>query len=587
MKANDLRILVPIKQVPRTEEITLDATGRLVRTGVDLGINAFCRRSIAKAVHLANEFGGSVTAVSMGPQTATSALREALAAGVDEGFLLSDPALAGSDTLVTARVLARFAVEHGPFTMILVGRFSIDAGTGQVGPQLAELLGLPFIGAATSLELDGDYVSSRCELDSSVREVVVELPAVIAVAERLCAPAKPSLAEVHAVDTEKIKILDTDRLRVDFPVGAAGSPTSVSGITRIAQLRRGLSWSGSIEEQVAKLAVFLADRDPIPAEQRSIASGSLSSVAILCDHEQPDLTADLIALTRELVASEGLQITAVGFPDSYRGLAIGDSIVELRGSRHEADVAAALRPWISESRPELLVAPATSFGREVAARLAASLGVGLIGDATELEIRDDARVIAYKPVGSELSMAAVLTRSEIQLVTMKLSRSLHTGALPPTTPTTIQPQILQVPRRVNIHTVHNEITEDLRALDEAEIVIGVGLGVDPADYPLVFEQAARVRAAVACTRKVADRGWMPRSRQIGVTGRSIAPLLYIAVGVRGSFNHLVGVNRARTILGINNDPESPLAAAADAAITADWRVALPRVVDAVLASVAE
>ncbi|MGC9156353.1 MAG: electron transfer flavoprotein subunit beta/FixA family protein, partial [Ferrimicrobium sp.] len=139
--------MVAIKQVPKVEEIALDENGRMIRKGVELQTNPFCRRAITKAVEIARESEGSVTAVAMGPLSASQVIREALAVGVDEGYLICDPAMAGSDTLVTARVLERFISVFGPFSLVLLGRFSIDAGTGQVGPQLAELLGVPFAGA--------------------------------------------------------------------------------------------------------------------------------------------------------------------------------------------------------------------------------------------------------------------------------------------------------------------------------------------------------------------------------------------------------------------------------------------------------
>ncbi len=584
VNSNGLKILVPIKQVPRTEEIALDESGRLIRDGVDLEINAFCRRAIAKSVELAREHGGTVTAVTMGPPAAQAALREAIAAGVDEGYLLSDPGLAGSDTLVTAQVLARFVVEFGPFSMIMLGRFSIDAGTGQVGPQLAELLGLPYAGAANSIEFEDEFVALHCELDSGTRELVVQLPAVIAVAERLCSPSKPSVEEIESVGVERVKVLDADRLGIDFPIGIDGSPTFVRGMTRVQQARSGLSWSGPLEEQIAKLSLFLEGRDLVGMDDpysRSMGSSvSLSSIVVVCDHEQRAATEELIAFAKTLTAPGQSRVTLIGFDDGQGPFSGGDFSIELRGSKHEADVAAVLAEWITVHPPELIIAPATGFGREVAARLAAALRVGLIGDALELEIVDGGKVVAYKPVGSELTMAAISTRSAVQIVTMKPGRVTRVAdaqqflSIP-------SDQIVAVPRRANIETMSRNITEDVRELDEARLVIGVGLGVDPNDYPFLYEQAARIGASVACTRKVADRGWMPRSRQIGVTGRSIAPALYLAVGTRGSFNHLVGVNGAGTILGINNDPAAVLTAATDAVVVSDWKLALPRIVELV------
>ena len=584
VNSNGLKILVPIKQVPRTEEIALDESGRLIRDGVDLEINAFCRRAIAKSVELAREHGGTVTAVTMGPPAAQAALREAIAAGVDEGYLLSDPGLAGSDTLVTAQVLARFVAEFGPFSMIMLGRFSIDAGTGQVGPQLAELLGLPYAGAANSIEFEDEFVALHCELDSGTRELVVQLPAVIAVAERLCSPSKPSLESIESVGIDQVKVLDADRLGIDFPIGIDGSPTFVRGMTRVQQARSGLSWSGPLEEQIAKLSLFLEGRDLVGMDDpysRSMGSSvSLSSIVVVCDHEQRAATEELIAFAKTLTAPGQSRVTLIGFDDGQGQFSGGDFSIELRGSKHEADVAAVLAEWITVHPPELIIAPATGFGREVAARLAAALRVGLIGDALELEIVDGGKVVAYKPVGSELTMAAISTRSAVQIVTMKPGRVTRVAdaqqflSIP-------SDQIVAVPRRANIETMSRNITEDVRELDEARLVIGVGLGVDPNDYPFLYEQAARIGASVACTRKVADRGWMPRSRQIGVTGRSIAPALYLAVGTRGSFNHLVGVNGAGTILGINNDPAAVLTAATDAVVVSDWKLALPRIVELV------
>ncbi len=581
VNSNGLKILVPIKQVPRTEEIALDGAGRLIRHGVDLEINAFCRRAITKAVDIAHERGGTVTAVTMGPPQAAAAIREAIAAGADEGYLLSDPGLAGSDTLVTAQVLARFVAEFGPFSMIMLGRFSIDAGTGQVGPQLAELLGLPYAGAANSIEFEDEFVALHCELDSGTREVIVQLPAVIAVAERLCSPSKPSVEEIESVGVERVKVLDADKLGIDFPIGIDGSPTFVRGMTRVQQARSGLSWPGPLEEQIAKLSAFLEGRDLAgehePCSRSMDSSVPLSSIVVVCDHEQRAATEELIAFAKRLGAPGQSRVTLIGFDDGQGPFSGGDFSIELRGSRHEADVAAVLAGWVTANPPELVIAPATGFGREVAARLAAALRVGLIGDALELEIVDGGKVVAYKPVGSELTMAAISTRSAVQIVTMKPGRVADASqflSVP-------SDQVVTVPRRANIETISRNITEDVRELDEARLVIGVGLGVDPNDYPFLYEQAARIGASVACTRKVADRGWMPRSRQIGVTGRSIAPALYLAVGTRGSFNHLVGVNGAGTILGINNDPTAVLTAAADAVVVSDWTLALPRIVELV------
>ncbi len=117
--------------------------------------------------------------------------------------------------------------------------------------------------------------------------------------------------------------------------------------------------------------------------------------------------------------------------------------------------------------------------------------------------------------------------------------------------------------------------DDVETLARAEVVVGVGTGVTPEDYGALSPLAAVLGAELAATRKVTDRGWAPRSRQVGITGRSIAPRLYVAVGLSGKFNHMVGVRAARTILAINEDRDAPVFGHCDVGIVGDWHEVVP------------
>src|SRR6266513_4964936 len=163
-----MRIAAVVKQVPTFAEMALDADGRLIRAGLPLELNPYCRRAVSQAVELAGAAGAgaSVTVVTLGPPSAEDALREAIAwaleRGVDaDGLLVTDPAFAGSDTLATARALAAALRRSGPFDLILTGRNSVDADTGQVPPELAELLDLPFLTGVRTLDLEGRTVRAR------------------------------------------------------------------------------------------------------------------------------------------------------------------------------------------------------------------------------------------------------------------------------------------------------------------------------------------------------------------------------------------------------------------------------------------
>ncbi len=157
-------------------------------------MNPWCRRAVAQAHRLAGESGGRSTVLTMGPPAAVDVLRESLAWGVDEAVHLTDPVLAGSDCLVTARALAAAVTAIDRTDLLLVGASSVDGSTGAVGAMIAELLGLPYTGPVLEIEPEEDGTALRLRAtvqhDDWTESVLVQLPAVVAVAERSCPPVK-------------------------------------------------------------------------------------------------------------------------------------------------------------------------------------------------------------------------------------------------------------------------------------------------------------------------------------------------------------------------------------------------------------
>jgi electron transfer flavoprotein alpha subunit len=121
--------------------------------------------------------------------------------------------------------------------------------------------------------------------------------------------------------------------------------------------------------------------------------------------------------------------------------------------------------------------------------------------------------------------------------------------------------------------------DDLDALAEAAAVIGIGRGVAPDAYAALEPLRTLLGAELGATRKVTDEGWLPRARQVGITGRSIAPRLFVSVGASGKFNHSVGLRAANTVLAINTDAGAPIFQVADVGIVGDWRAVLPLLVE--------
>lgn len=583
-----LRIAVFIKQVPKVETLALDAQGRLQRAGLETEINAYCRRAISKGVALAREYDGHTTVVSLGPSPATDALREALAWGADDAVLVTDPAFAGSDTLATARALNAAAARLGEFDLLLVGRNSVDADTGQVGPELAELMGLPFAAGVREISLEvGDRgptrVIAHCEHDDGWEDVEVTLPAVLSTAERLCEPAKVKPDVWAGIPVDRVRTLSAADLG-DGPWGQAGSPTSVGAVRVQEHDRRRIVLDGDVESQVDRAVALLREfgaldevlGDDVSATVPAGPAGAGRLIAVLLEPERPGAVRELLGAAASLAVEAGAPVAAVGVPgEPARTLASwgADEIVALAGSDVEEDVAAAVASWCHEREAWAVLAPGTLWGREVAARVAARLGAGLTGDAVDLDVDGD-RLVCWKPAFGGRMVAAVTASTPVQLATVR------PGVLPILRPRPVtgdpQQSSLDVESRSRLRVLSRSRDDDLDDLAHAQVVIGVGQGVPPGAYADLEPLRTLLGAEIAGTRKVTDKGWLPRARQVGLTGRSIAPRLYVAIGTSGKYNHLVGVRNAGTILAINDNPEALVFDSADIGIVGDWRSVVER-----------
>jgi electron transfer flavoprotein alpha subunit len=588
-----LRIAALIKQIPVAETLTLGPDGRLARQDLALEMNAYCRRAVSKGVELARASGGTCTVVTLGPPSAEDVLREGLAWGADNALHLCDPAFAGSDTLATSRALVSALERCGPFDLILLGRNTIDGETGQVGPEVAQLLGLPFASGARELEVGDGHLALELETDDGFADVSIDLPAVVSAAERLCEPCKVDPGGRAKVSADRIRVLNAADLGPG-PWGDEGSPTRVGAVRTLTHHRQPLLTSGPIEVQVAAAVRELArrgalsaargsDRDgmatpahgPLPQAPGALVDGASRPVliAVVVEHDRLQVGRELVGAASQLSAQIGGTVHALcpdGIaPDALAG-AGADKVIELSGSRVAEDVADGLISWIGQNAPWAVLAPSTDFGREVAARAAAATGSGLVGDAIGLELAQGV-LVAAKPAFAGALVADITCRSAVQFVTVR------PGVLP-LPPDVARPAAVEawhLPPRGRVRVGAERRTDDVETLARADVVIGVGASVQPDDYQLLSPLAAILGAELAATRKVTDKGWAPRARQVGLTGRSIAPRLYVAIGLSGKFNHMVGVRSAGSILAINHDPQALVFEYCDIGIVGDWRQVLP------------
>ena len=246
-----MNIVVCVKQVPDTTVVKIDPkTGTLIRDGVPSVINPEDRHALEAALKIKEENGGKVTVVSMGLPMAKAALREALCMGADEAVLLTDRALGGADTLATSKALAG-AIKTLNADIVLGGRQAIDGDTAQVGPEIAEHLGIPQVTYVQEVKVEGDTLIVNRALEDGHQVVEVKTPCLLTAIEELNTPRYMNVARIFETNDDEIKVMGA--ADIDVPVeelGLKGSPTKV-----VKSMTKEVKGAGELVKEEPKEAV--------------------------------------------------------------------------------------------------------------------------------------------------------------------------------------------------------------------------------------------------------------------------------------------------------------------------------------------
>lgn len=599
-----MKIAVCVKQVPEVAEIRFNSeTNTIVREGVPNVVNPFDRRALAEAIRLRDLGGGEVVVITMGPPQAREALIECLAAGADRAIHLVDRAFAGSDTLATARALA-IALRPEQCDIIFCGKYSVDAETGQVGPELAEMLDWPQVTGVTKLELSDNRktLTAERETDDGFESIECDLPVVLTAAERLIRPIKVKEPQLEAGRKKPIVEISAAELSNDTSIfGFSGSPTWVKEIRSLARTRGVEIIEGAnAQEKAARLLEKLAFSGALNATRQSrevlaipdaaaelIGDREVWVVAELLDDELRRVSFEMLGKGIELArtlnarlaafvagASVGAHVKALAAHGADRVYLAED---ELLARYSTAAYASMLTGAIKSYAPIIVLLPSTSNGRDLAPRVAARLQAGLTADCIDLSLDENGALVQHKPAFGGNIVALIFSRTLPQIATVKPGML---RAAKPNESRTAEMIKLSMPnfddRRTRFAGFRKEVPLEIAEMDEAERIICVGAGIGgPENLAAIAALAKAFEAQIGATRRVVDQGWLPRHQQIGLTGKVISPALYIGIGVRGALNHTIGIQQATTIVAINSDPNAEIFQTADFGVVGDWQEIVP------------
>lgn len=609
-----MRAIVLIKQVPdlRTVPVGMTPEGTIAREKAPAITNPADLHALEAALRLADE----VIAVSMGPARAVEVLRDAIARGADGAVLLCDRAFAGSDTWATANALAAAVTHLGGADLVLGGLTAIDGETGQVGTEVAECLGLGQATACEALETVGDRLIARRIVEGGYERLSLPLPALVTVAETGFVPRYPTLPGRRRAARAEIATLTAADLglRAD-QVGLDASPTKVAHMapaplpdTACRMVGTGFGLDDLAVELVALGALGATTTAPgdgrgevVPAPAARAPQPGDAAVWVSCevgDGGLAPVSVELLSWASEHAAELGGGVAAVvaaADPETACGEA----------SRYGADVvfhatAAELSPYrclphtrvladaIAAHHPTAVLFGATTTGRELAPRVAARLGLGLAADCTDLavgpferrHVRVDGLLHQIRPaMGGGVLATCVSPEARPQMATVR-------PGVFPAVARPVRSRQIELACRLSAadlaaQVLDREVGESDVRLADADVVVAGGAGCDAASWHLVEGLAEAIGGAVAATRGAVEAGLAPRGLQVGQTGQTVQPRLYVACGVSGALQHVVGMHRARTIVAVNRDPDAYVFRIAHFGIVGDVGDVLPALTEAI------
>ncbi len=244
-----------------------------------------------------------------------------------------------------------------------------------------------------------------------------------------------------------------------------------------------------------------------------------------------------------------------------------------------APLAAALAEKAGEDSPDLIIFGQAYTDRDVAGRLAARLEVGVLSNVFDIRLTDEGVETDHEIFGgSQIATAAMSQPPYIVLVRPKSFPAEASGGSAPEVTTLDLPEVGKSEAQVTeSHTEEREGPQ----LGDARVVISGGRGLGSAEnYELIEKVAKPLGAATGATRAIVDAGWVPYAKQVGQTGKTVKPDVYIAAGISGAMQHLVGMKDSGTIIAINKDPDAPIFSVADLGIVGDVHNVLPKLIEA-------
>ena len=512
----------------------------------------------------------------MGPEKAVDALRKALAMGADRAVLVSDDGAAGSDLVATSRVLAA-ALERESADLVLFGQYAADSEGAVLWAAVAERLRRPLLSQVAELTVEGGSLTGRRQTEFGYDVIRAPLPAVVAVADSINEPRYPSLKGIMGAKKKPQDVLSLADLGVEAGEGA--SRTTVLAPGRPAAARR-------LAEGRGRRQRGRADRRLPRREEARLVAGTL----VFLEHHGDELLKPSLA-----VLSKAAQLGGDGLGGRRRlgrraagGRGRGSSAPPpsssrtTRGSRRRSRsrVSTCSRSSSASTSSTPSSSPRRSSARTWPPRSPRASTRGSTGSSPTSSSRTGS-----SSASSRRSRTAVIC--DVGWTSTPRLALFRAGAFDPVE-TGGEARVERVEPRLEDFSTQAEMLEQAHeeqsgpSIEDADVIVAGGRGLgSPEAFSLAEELAKALGGAVAATRAVVDAGWYPYAAQVGQTGKTVSPKLYVALGISGAIQHKVGMQSSQVIVAINKDPNAPIFEYSDLGVVGDVHQIVPKLTELV------
>lgn len=627
-------IISLMKQVPLPTQMRMGEDGLMDRTKAKSIINIDCSFALEAGLQLKSMLKDAKLIVcSMGPPSFEQSLKKAISMGYDEAYLLSDRKLGGSDTFATGLAISTM-IKHLGFGkganedfIIVAGRQTSDGDTAHVPSQVAQNLDIPQATFIEHVEYKDGHVIAKRIIEGGYQVLKLPKPCTLSLTPTGIPPRRPSLVGAVKAKNTEVKILSVEDINLsDEKIGLSGSPTIVAKVVNIkserapvimskgdsvslqvesliTNIKSGKNTLQKVEKKEAKAKVAPEGYERV--DFREGASGILTW-AELANGKITRPSLELLTPAKNLANSleKGTKVRTLLIGHNVENLAQeliyhgSDEVIVVNDERLEEyrilPFSSIFAQVIEKYNPEITLFAATTAGRELAPRTAVKTQSGVTADCTGLEIgehidRKNKKVFApilesRRPTYGESKLATILGFHCPQISTARAGT-------------------FEVPKRdENLKgTVSNfkpkfedddfvtEIIKTVRGdgglanIFEADIIVSGGRGTAGDDMMLIKEltnalKEQGINAEYASSRPMVDMGISEYARQVGQTGKTVRPKVYIAIGISGAIQHIAGMKESETIIAINIHPNESIFSNADFGLVGDYNDVVPELI---------